>query len=130
MGHGPAGGAPCVRTGVLDTQPYREDRSPRPRVRLPEQPGSGKHRPTLGGVLLEYGEVHCRAKAKAVREINVEVRRKTLLDQIISRGVRVGDAEFDAKYVALGKEQDVRRFLSTEVVKAFVGMWSKTEGLC
>src|SRR5262245_22268032 len=38
MGQESAGRAAGVGTGVLDTRPCREDRSPRPRGRLPEQP--------------------------------------------------------------------------------------------
>ena len=73
--------------------------------------GSGAHRATLAGSLAEHGVVHLRAKAKLVAALDVEVRRKTLLDRVLSRGVRMGEPEFDARYVALGKEDDVRRWL-------------------
>lgn len=92
--------------------------------------GSGSSRATLMGELAEHGEVHCRGEAKVVGEHDVEIRRRTILDRLLSRGVQLGDAEFDTKYVALGKEEDVRRFLRPLVTKAFVGMWSRTQGLC
>lgn len=92
--------------------------------------GPGEHRNTLAGAMGGDGTLHCRVKAKVVGEVGVEVRRKTLLDRILSRGVRLGLAEFDASYVALGKEVDVRRFMSTPVVDAFVRMWSRTPALC
>ncbi len=91
--------------------------------------GGGGHRASLGGVLAEYDVIHCRANVKVVGEVKVEVRRRTLFDRLISRGVRIENEGFDSKYVALGKEEDVRRFLRPDVVKRFVAMWSKTEGL-
>lgn len=91
--------------------------------------GPGNPRATLDGALKDRGEPYCRAKAKLVVNFDVEVRRKTLLDRLFSRGVKLGNAEFDSRYVALGKEADVRRFLRSKVMAAFVAMWSKTEGL-
>ena len=91
--------------------------------------GPGSPRATLAGALMDHGVTYCRAKAKIVVDFDVEIRRKTLLDRLFLRGVKLGDAEFDARYVALGKEADLRRFLRSEVMVAFVGMWNKTEGL-
>ncbi|MFO0590564.1 MAG: hypothetical protein U0441_23685 [Polyangiaceae bacterium] len=91
--------------------------------------GGGGHLNTVGAVIAQQGVLHCRAKAKVVGEANVEVRRRTLFDRIFSRGVRIGTPEFDAKYVAFGREEDVRRFLGDAVVKSFVAMWDKTQGL-
>ncbi len=92
--------------------------------------GPGNPRGTLAGALMDHGVAYCRAKAKIVVDLDVEVRRKTILDRLFVRGLKLGDAEFDTRYVALGKEVDLRRFLSSEVMAAFVGMWTKTEGLC
>lgn len=92
--------------------------------------GTGRQRATVGGTLSAFGVVHCRAKAKLVADIDLVVRRKTIFDRIISRGQPLGDAEFDARYIALGKPADVRRVLTAAAVQAFVGMWQWTEGLC
>jgi hypothetical protein len=92
--------------------------------------GPGRPRATLAGTLANDGVVHCRAKAKLVAKIGVEVRRKTLLDRAVSRGHATGDAEFDSKYVALGKPDEIRRVLDEPVRRAFVEMWRWTEGLC
>ena len=91
--------------------------------------GAGGPRNTVASVVADYGVVHCRAEAKIVGELKVEVRRRTLFDRLISRGVRLGVPAFDSKYVAIGAEEDVRRFLSDDIVKRFVAMWDKTEGL-
>ncbi|NUP05127.1 MAG: hypothetical protein HOW73_03595 [Polyangiaceae bacterium] len=92
--------------------------------------GSGRARATIEGTFGEYGVIYCRAKAKLVAELDVEVRRKTVLDRLISRGRPSGNAEFDAKYVALGNADHLRRLLTGTVVDAFVGMWKRTQGLC
>jgi hypothetical protein len=92
--------------------------------------GPGTPRGTLAGALMDQGVTYCRAKAKLVVDFDIEVRRKTILDRLFLRGLKLDDTEFDARYVALGKEADIRRFLRSEVMAAFVRMWTKTEGLC
>lgn len=91
--------------------------------------GPGRPRASLSGMIAEYGVKSCHARAKMTADFVGEVRRKTLLDRLFSRGVATGNRDFDSRYVALGEIEDVRRFLVSQVVAAFVEMWPTTQGL-
>lgn len=89
----------------------------------------GGHRNTVAGVVAQFGVLHYRATAKLATLVDIEVRRRTLFDRILSRGVKTGNHDFDAHYVAIGEEEDVRRFLAEDILACFVAMWDRAQGL-
>ncbi len=92
--------------------------------------GSGNARATMSGTFDEWGEIHLRATARMAAKLEIEVRRRNLLDSILRRGKPSGHAEIDARYVALGSAEDVQRFLNADVVHALLDTWERTEGVC